>query len=712
MELSQLRSESTISNLPTHERILRRTSEIVERNRQLMALNSIATSVSQSLNLRDILDSSTEMIMHLMDFEAGWIALVEKESSHLVLSIHRGMSEPVADQIQRVTPGEIFIGAVAQSGEPLVGQIPVGSDDELSRQLRRDGFSFFVAIPLKAKSTTLGVMALCCRRDRQVDRGSSEFLSSVGDIIGVAIENASLYHNIAQLAEQLKARSEQLEASEHKYRSLIEKAKDAVILIQDGRICYANRSAADISGHSLDDLYQLQEVLGLVREEEQAAAQEWYERLRNGENVATFEVTGRRRDNSEISLEVRGSVIEYEGRPATQFIIRDVHEQKLLREQMMRSEKMAALGQLISGVAHELNNPLTVVVGYSELLGLESEMPDNVRRGLDTIQEAAQRAGKIVQNLLTFARQHQATQVCVKINELIERTLALRAYEMGVNNIEVVKDLGDNLPETVADPHQLQQVFLNLIVNAEQAMMKANGRGQLWVQTREKSGAMPISQSGTRIIQISITDDGPGIDPTNLKRIFEPFFTTKPVGEGTGLGLSISHGIIRSHGGRINVQSEIGHGTTFTIELPVVDNVPTLMQERAELPPRKPVTPKNVLIIDDEVGIVNLLRRIVTEEGHQVMTAANGSEALTHLQQQDYDLIFCDYKMPRMNGQELYHELERQNGSLAKRMIFVTGDTVNTETRDFLASSGSRVLEKPFITEEIVRLVRNLLADN
>jgi two-component system NtrC family sensor kinase len=712
MELVKAQPKPDLHNMKTHERILRRTSEIIERNRQLTALNFIASSVSQSLDFQAILDTAIEQVLQLMEFEAGWIALLEKESGQLVLNAHRGLSwQPVA-LIQRLTPSDTFIGQVAETGEPLIGQIPPGCQDPLARQLRREGFTFFVALPLKAKGATLGMMVLCSQRPRQVDRNSSEFLSSVGDVIGVAIENAALYRDIAQLADRLKVQSEQLRASEHKYRSLIENAKDAVVLIQDGRIQYANQSAIDISGYSLEELYQLDNMLGLVREQDRDFVQERCQQLKENTDVHTLELVARRKDGSDVTVEVRGSTVEYNGRPARQYMIRDISEQKLLREQVVRSEKMAALGQLISGVAHELNNPLTVLIGYSELLSLETNLTDPVLRGLDTIQEAARRAGKIVQNLLMFARQHQATQVRVNINEVIEHTLALRAYEMNVSDIEVVRDLAPNLPETVADPHQLQQVFLNLVMNAEQAMLEAHGRGRLLIRTREKPWSRPDLRNSSPIVEIIFSDDGPGIAPANLHHIFEPFFTTKPVGQGTGLGLSISHGIIQSHGGRINVHSEPGSGTTFAIELPVVSEAPAPINRRPELPPRKPVSTKSVFIIDDEPGIVDLLRRVVTAEGHQVEATTSSTEALTRLQQKEYDLIFCDIKMPHMDGQELYQEIKRRNGRLAKKMIFVTGDVINPQTRDFLAHSGSRFLEKPFITEEVVRVVRSILSDN
>lgn len=712
MNVTKFNAPHNLDQLSTHERILRRTSEIIERNRQLTALNMIASSVSQSLNFNEILTTAIEHVLHLMEFEAGWIALLDRDAECLLMNAAQGLSEQLMRLIERLHPDEAFIGAVARTGQPLIGEIPTSSGDRVAQQLRREGFSFCVVIPLKAKGKTLGIMGLCCRRLRLVDRNSSDFLSSVGDVIGVAIENATLYQNIARLAEQLKQQSDQLQASEHKYRSLIENAKDAVILIQDGRIQYANQSAADISGYTLDELHRLDDVLILLREQDREPMRQQCEQLLQGGDAPTFDIVARRKDGQEVSLEVRGSLIEYNGRPAVQYIIRDVTEQKILREQVVRSEKMAALGQLISGVAHELNNPLTVMIGYSELLGMEKNLTGSVRQGLEVIQEAARRAGKIVQNLLTFARQHKAAHVGVNINELIERTVALREYELNVNNIEVVKELTPDLPQTVADPHQLQQVFLNLIMNAEQAMLEAHGRGRLMLRTRLKPSPPGTRPSNNPVIEITIADDGPGILPENLHRIFEPFFTTKPVGKGTGLGLSVSHTIIQNHGGHIYVQSEPGRGATFIIELPIVRESAEQGEPKVELPPKKEVSPKDVLIIDDEPGILNLLRQIVRDEGHRPETATSGAHALEKLRKKDYDLIFCDIKMPHMDGQELYREIKTRNGALARKIIFVTGDVVSPQTREFLKQSNSRFLEKPFINEEVIRIIRDALADD
>jgi len=241
--------------------------------------------------------------------------------------------------------------------------------------------------------------------------------------------------------------------------------------------------------------------------------------------------------------------------------VRDITERKKMEEQLVVTDRLASIGELASGVAHELNNPLTGIIGFSELL-LDEDIPDNVRKDLRVIQMEAQRSAGIVRNLLTFARKHAPAKEPVDINSTIQKALELRAYELKVNNIQVNTYLASDLPKIMADGFQLEQVFINIIINAEHFMIEAHGRGTLTITTE---------QAGD-IIRASFADDGPGIAKKNLGHLFDPFFTTKEVGKGTGLGLSISYGIITEHSGRIYAESELGKGATFIVELPIVGN--------------------------------------------------------------------------------------------------------------------------------------------
>jgi two-component system NtrC family sensor kinase len=268
-----------------------------------------------------------------------------------------------------------------------------------------------------------------------------------------------------------------------------------------------------------------------------------------------------KKDGTPMDLLASSSVIEYGGREAILTINRDITERRRLQQQLIQSEKMAALGQLVSGVAHELNNPLTSVIGYTELLLETASLDATCRERLGIIGREGERARRIINNLLSFARQQKPARTELDLNELLDRILDLRAYEMRVNGITVERRYG-SIPSVLGDGHQLQQALMNIIVNAEQAMTSGRKGGGLtvttestWVESRHK-------------VAVVIRDEGPGIPEHQLDRVFDPFFTTRPVGMGAGLGLSITYGIVKEHGGAVFARSVPGEGATFVVELP------------------------------------------------------------------------------------------------------------------------------------------------
>ncbi len=371
---------------------------------------------------------------------------------------------------------------------------------------------------------------------------------------------------------------------------------------------------------------------------------------------------------------------------------------RLAQERLLQSEKMSSVGQLVSGVAHELNNPLTGIMGFAQLLLLK-DLEESVRHQVETIYAEAERASKIVSNLLTFARRRRAQKEPSNLNTLIERVLELRNYDLRVRNINTEMEFDTALPETMVDANQLQQVFFNIINNAEQAM-KSHDEGTLRIRTR----------SNGRALTVSFTDSGPGMSAETVRRIFDPFFTTKDAGEGTGLGLTICYNIIEEHNGRIWAESEPGRGTTFFIELPIVGGVAPARTREAEPAPAAQAERRRILVVDDEDSIQKLLRGVLEMDGHDVIVATNGREALDIVQRGGIDLIVTDMKMPVMGGAELYTNLRDGNNPLASRVIFITGDTVAPDTRRFLQSVDNAVLAKPFRLRDVREAVSAALA--
>ena len=388
-------------------------------------------------------------------------------------------------------------------------------------------------------------------------------------------------------------------------------------------------------------------------------------------------------------------------------LVRDVSERKKLDDetrdiyhQLLQAEKMAALGQTVSGVAHELNNPLATILSWAERLSQRTTLEEPVRRGLETILSESERAARIVRNLLTFARKRQTTRAMVDVNQVVRETLALRAYEQRVTNVIVIDALAAGLPNVFADGHQVQQVLLNIVINAEQAMLSANGRGILVVRTWH--------DADQETVILEINDDGPGIPDDLQPKIFEPFFTTKEVGKGTGLGLSVAYAIVQEHSGRIRLESRPNVGTSFYVELPVTGaKLPPVPAPRTNPGPVEAVAGASILIVEDEVKLASAVVDALRDAGYLVEHAMDGEEALTKVQAQAFDLVICDLKMPRVDGMAFYRMLSAAAPGLAKRVIFVTGDVAGTDAEKFLEESGCRWLAKPFRLGDLLRAVRD-----
>ncbi|MGH7889184.1 MAG: PAS domain S-box protein, partial [Thermodesulfobacteriota bacterium] len=386
---------------------------------------------------------------------------------------------------------------------------------------------------------------------------------------------------IVSVVEDISSRKrleQALKESEERYRTLVETAKSAIIAIdEESKIILFNPSAEELFGYLREEI-EGKELSILLSEGSRGFSDTKFENNSDSGISSllgkTVEIFGVKKGGEEFPIEVSLSACKIGGRRILTAIMFDITERKNLHEQLIQSAKLAAVGELIAGVAHEVNNPLAVVMGYSEMILGEENKDEQFRKSIDVIYNEANRARKVIQNLLSFARKHSPEKQCSYINEILERTLSLKEYDLRKNNIEVIKKLDNHLPATMADPNQLQQVFLNLIINAEQAMVESNEtKRRIMIESRLKNGRGRFITDGDEIIEISFSDFGPGIAEKNLKKIFDPFFTTKPVGRGTGLGLSVSYGIIKEHGGEIYAQSKEGEGATFYIELPVVQEI-------------------------------------------------------------------------------------------------------------------------------------------
>ena len=417
----------------------------------------------------------------------------------------------------------------------------------------------------------------------------------------------------------------------------------------------------------------------------------------------------RRADGTAMWIEVtaRAEPLPSSAALRVEAIFRDVTERQKLQDQardvyhqLSQAERLASLGQTMSGVAHELNNPLATILACAERLN-GRRLDEQTRRDIEAIHNAAERAARIVRNLQTFARKRHTTRTMVDLNQVVRETLALRAYEQRVANVVILEALAAGLPPVFADPHQIQQVLLNLIINAEQAMLGAHGRGLLIL----RSWHDPDRDA----VVLEVNDDGPGMSEEVRTKIFDPFFTTKAVGKGTGLGLSVAYAIAQEHGGRITVSSSQGGGASFFLELPVGGTHVRLPEPAPAKPLPEVHRGTRALVIEDEEALGEAVAGALTDDGFHVDRAANGADALVIIRERAYDVLICDLKMPKVDGMTFYKEVAATMPQLIRRLIFVTGDVAGTEAERFLEESGCRWLAKPFRLKDLVKAARETL---
>jgi len=548
-------------------------SEYAQRLGAMIAISSVT---SQSLEIQHVLDIAADKVREVMDLEIVIIFLLNDESQELEFKTGRGVSEDFVNGFTGLKVGEGFHGQVAQTGEPLLidyaSQVPW-----LTRELRRrEGIGAGLIVPLKAKGKVLGTLSVTPHGSRQFVDEEVKLLTTIAGQIAIAIESARLYEK-AHLAAQ------QALASERRYREIFEGANDAIWIHDlDGNIIAANKASEKLTGYSLEGLLKMN-VKSFLSAGSLDLAEQIRHKLFRGETVEQpYEQRLIRKDGTERILKLTTSLITEDGKPRSlQHIARDVTAEKEMQdnlsaayqklseytqrlkenqEQLIQAEKLTSLGQMAASIAHEVNNPLSGVLVYTQLLTkrLRSDKltKDVALENLSKMEAELNRSTKLIRNLLDFARQSPPTLWEVDINEIVSRAFDLAAHSAELQHIQVTKELSPAIPKVVADFDQLQQVCLNLIINAVQAMPEG---GTLTIRT---------SIDNNRQVKIEVQDTGCGISPENMSKLFTPFFSTKGK-KGVGLGLAVAYGIVQRHHGRIEVQSKVGKGTTFTIYLPL-----------------------------------------------------------------------------------------------------------------------------------------------
>lgn len=674
----------------------RLTRNLQQRVQELTVLSAIGKSVSSLLDQEELLVRIVEAGVYITKAEEGFLLLRDAAADELYLRAAKNLGEARAQRM-RMPIEDTLAGHVVRTGKPV-------RMDKASRggALKvKTGFLVraILQVPLTVGNTVIGVLAVDNQQsERTFSENDQYLLSALADYAAIAIENARLY------AEARR--------SEERYRNLFAGAYDVILTLnRELRLVNINQAGADLLGYDERDLRD-QQLRTFCTDESWAKAVAHFGDLVAGRAPQPFELRLERRDGSTAILEVSARLVREDRVETIHCIARNLTERRRLEAQLLQAEKLSAIGQLVAGVAHELNNPLTSISGYTQLLLRDTGLPEEARQDLSQIHIQAERAARIVKNLLLFAREHKPERRLVNLNDVVRDTLSLRAYQLRVDNITIVQELDPNLPLTVADPFQLQQVILNLLNNAHQAMQEKGGPGTLTLRSGVGAAALSNGKPAA-MVQLAIGDSGIGIPKHEMGRIFDPFFTTKPVGQGTGLGLSICFGIVQEHGGRIWAESEVDAGTTVYVELPLRESSKTRPgDDPAALEAddvQQPVGVR-VLVVDDEEPVSGLLGRLLRELGHDPQIATSGTEALACLERETFDLVLTDVKMPGMSGFDLHQAIARRDPNLARRVVFVTGDTLSAATQARLAQTGNAYLAKPFAIEKLEELVRTLLS--
>jgi two-component system NtrC family sensor kinase len=667
-------------------RVAARTAELAQAQRVLQRMWTLGQQVALELTPDRVLDRFVEAVVDVVRADGASVALAQ-DGDTLRIAHAVGVSAPLRGRTFPMSA--MAMGAVMRTGraarhEDIVAETPAPAADAPCAPLAADPVRGMAIVPLLRRGERIGAVTATSRTPRRFTDEEMAALETMADLLSVALANAELVENLRQ--------------AEWRFRTLFRAAPDAVLTVfESGRIREANDAVRDVLG-----VYPLQ-VIGRTL----AELAEPDERSRVGRHLAAalagspvrFEARFTGGDGRARTVSMAARLLPEADPPTVLCVGRDVTAERDMRARLAETERLAAVGELVAGVAHEVNNPLSTISAFAQLLLRDEGLTPEQRESVEVMRGETVRASQVVKDLLTFARKSESRRLSLDLNEIVERAIRVSAYELGTRHIAVEAALAPDLSSVFGDPRQLQQVVLNLVTNAIQAMAP-QGAGTLRVATRAE---------GDRVV-LEVSDTGSGIPERARPHIFEPFFTTKQ--EGTGLGLSVSYGIVTAHGGTIGVARTGSGGTTMRVTLrgsgTLADPSPA-----AEMPPlfqdRSALEGVRLLFVDDEPTLREAMRAFGRMRQIAVTVAADGEEALAAARREAFDAVVCDLRMPGLDGPGFHEVLRRENPTLAARTIFVTGDVVGEGSRAFLEATRQQVLVKPFDFERVEEALTSAL---
>jgi two-component system NtrC family sensor kinase len=638
------------------------TSSARDRARLLARLTTLSQELAGAYRPATAVELAARALIELLSPSRLSIVLLNAETNRLALAYDTG-----SDPIRTDDP---LLQLALRRGPLLLARDVAAEARRLGVELTDDAPGSWMGAPLVAASQPIGAVSLSAG-------GAGAFQPQDLLAVGAVVAQAAIALENARLVELLSSAKREWEQT--------------VDAITQGICIIDSRGMARRANRVFAELVQTPVTAIPGRPWLNLLPPSWAESVGRA-------VTARTPTSVELRAGERAlvlTVIPVAEPGAAVLVFEDQTDKRRLQDQLIQSEKMSAIGQLIAGVAHDLNNPLASVIGFSDFLAEAGDIPPALTEPLQVIRQEAERAATIVKNLLSFARSQEGERYVQPIMPILQSTLALLRNQLMAHKVEATLDAEPDLPDLEVNANQIKQVFVNLINNAAQAIASTNRSGRIWITAKRWLDG----------VAVAVADNGPGISEDLAQHVFEPFFTTKQEGEGTGLGLSISQGIVKEHGGRITLDARAGTGVTFTVELP--GGVATPPASPA-LEPAGETPPLRVLVVDDEPHILYYMRSTLESWGHTVEVATDGAYALERALADRFDAIICDLRMPHLSGREMYHKLAQQSPQAAKRIIFATGDTVRGDTLHFLETLGRPYLHKPFTLAELRRVLGGL----
>ena len=663
------------------ERERRRSAdELNRRLSELFSLQELSFILSGSLQLDRIVEQVVRYAMRFLDAQGALVALTldgeaaggagagREDRPLLQVTAADGTLAALAGRAIGADDPGLVVRSLGRERLELV-RSSGGEPTRLVADVQADSAA---AVPLRAHGVVVGTLVIANPRGGGFAAEDIRLLSTVATHAAIVIANARFFEMVRHAKEQ--------------WETAFDSLSEGIAVVDDaGRVRRANRSLAAMLGAPIPGVIGRELVEALVGTSPPLV--DVLAAARAGDRVQPIVL---RSTTLGRAIRVTAARIPAPGAGGAQdqsvvVLVEDVTDQQAMESHLIQSEKLAAVGQLVSGVAHELNNPLTSIAGLSEFLLEQKELGAKDRGHLRVIHEQADRAGRIVRNLLTFARKGPAEQAPVDLNDVIQRTLLLMSYDLTLKDIAVEKDLG-TVPPVLGDRHALQQVLLNLLNNAAQAVAE---------NPPDRPGVIRIATWFDDRVRMRVADSGRGITDDALPHLFTPFFTTKEPGQGTGLGLSITYSIVEAHGGRIAVERPAEGGAAFLVDLPPAPaGVALHLTPVPEPAPAPPSAKRAILLVDDDPAVRRMVKALFGREGHTVDVARNAQHALDLAGARAYDLILADAQA-RARDQLFVTRLVETLPALKDRVLVATGD-VRPGADDALARLGLRYVRKPF----------------